>query len=188
MFLLAGGGLTTCRWGGCQKPFEKKTPRQRFCKEQCRVNFHTRANYRKKNPVKEVRRKCRQCKEFFFIDNRALGVKRKYCSNSCRSKYSMRRCREKMAKKKVKDGPPLHEVITDGITVWVNGAGSCLARFGVNGIDIHKALSKRVKSGSECLFCTHATTTKEDWDLFVVKMLDLYKIPIRDRFLPKRFR
>lgn len=93
-----------------------------------------------------------------------------------------------MKKQKKKDGPPLHEVVTDGVTVWVNGAGNCIARFGVMGIDIHKEPSRQVKSGNECLFCTHAPTTREDWDLFVVKMLELYKISITPRFLPKRFR
>lgn len=162
--------------------FKRKSLKQRFCKQQCRVNFHTRANYRKKNPIVRTRRICPECGDLFVIDSRARGPKKKFCCHNCKSRYGMRRQRSKK-----QEGPQLHEVISDGVTVWVNGAENCLGRFGVNGIDIHKELSKS-HGGNECLFCTHAPTTRVEWDLFVVKMLEFYKIPIHDRFMPKRFR
>lgn len=84
--------------------------------------------------------------------------------------------------------PPLHEVVSDGVTVWVNTAWGCIGRFGTNGIDIHKEPSSRKAPTNECLFCTHGTVTRSDWDLFVQKMLELYGVRVQDLHLPKRFR
>jgi hypothetical protein len=77
-----------------------------------------------------------------------------------------------------------HEIVSDGVTVWVNNEIYCIGRFGKFGIDIHKAPS----NSSECLFCTHGPVTKADWDLFVTKMDELYRVKISNRYMPKRFR
>jgi len=82
-----------------------------------------------------------------------------------------------------------HEIVTDGITVWVNSGedGSSIARFGRQGIDIHRS-AKEQRTLGPCLFCTHAPTTPADWKLFQEKMLELYYLRIDDKFKPKRFR
>jgi hypothetical protein len=79
-----------------------------------------------------------------------------------------------------------YDISTDGRTVWVNGA-SLLGRFGLMGIDIHRPLLEQVEHG-ECLFCTQGETTREDWDLFVVKMEEHYGIRVAARWLPRRLR
>lgn len=79
-----------------------------------------------------------------------------------------------------------HQILSDGRTVWVNRE-SLLGRFGKFGIDIHRPLTEQMTEG-ECLFCTHKATTKEDWDLFVSKMRELFDIKIPRRYMPKRFR
>jgi len=83
---------------------------------------------------------------------------------------------------------PLYTVDSDGKTVWVNGRDGLLGRFGVNGIDIHHPLTAQVELGSECLFCTHAPTTAEDWDLFVGKMFSEFGIVVLKEHRPDRFR
>lgn len=83
--------------------------------------------------------------------------------------------------------PPLHSFWTDGITVWVNGGGGLIGRFGRQGVDIHQPMSEQQTHG-ECLFCTHGPTTPADWDTFVEKMLELHQIKVSAKFKPKRFR
>ena len=83
--------------------------------------------------------------------------------------------------------PPVHVIDSDGITVWVNGAGGLLGRFGKSGIDIHKPMELQQEKG-ECLFCTHEFVTKEDWPIFQAKMLEHFGIKVPDRHKPKRFR
>lgn len=80
----------------------------------------------------------------------------------------------------------LHTIDSDGITVWVNGVGGLLGRFGKTGIDIHQPLAAQVEKG-ECLFCTHTFVTAEDWLLFKAKMLEHFGIKVSDRYKPKRF-
>jgi hypothetical protein len=82
---------------------------------------------------------------------------------------------------------PLHSVESDGITVWVNGAGGLLGRFGKAGIDIHRSSQDQLDKG-ECLFCTHAFVTEKDWPLFKEKMLEHFSIKVSDRYKSKRFR
>lgn len=82
---------------------------------------------------------------------------------------------------------PQHIVESDGVTVWVNGPTSLLGRFGRLGIDIHQPLDEQ-KTKGECLFCTHGPTTKEDWDLFVVKMKEYFGIRVPRHVMPTRFR
>ncbi len=92
-----------------------------------------------------------------------------------------------MANLKTRPLRPLHAIETDGVTVWVNGAGSCLGRFGRNGIDIHRALGEQQELG-ECLHCTHEETNAADWDIFVEKMKDHYNIKVASKYKPLRFR
>lgn len=80
-----------------------------------------------------------------------------------------------------------HIIESDGITVWVNGEGSLLGRFGRFGIDIHKPIEEQATNG-ECLYCTHAATTAADWDTFVAKMKELYGIKVPEKYKPNRFR
>lgn len=83
--------------------------------------------------------------------------------------------------------PLVHDITSDDRTVWVNGATGLLGRFGKMGIDIHRPLTEQQESG-ECLFCTHEPTTAEDWDVFVVKMKELYGVDVPDSHRPRRFR
>jgi hypothetical protein len=88
------------------------------------------------------------------------------------------------------------QIDTDGITVWVNTEAGCIARFGRQGIDIHQvrwlAELNVNKHGpnvlDECLYCTHAPTTKTDWHTFVAKMLELYRFKVPEKYMPRRFR
>lgn len=84
--------------------------------------------------------------------------------------------------------PPLHDITSDGRTVWVNGADGALGRFGINGIDVHQPLTVTVRAGSECLHCTHARTTRADWDVFVAKMREHFGIEVPDEHMPRRLR
>jgi hypothetical protein len=81
----------------------------------------------------------------------------------------------------------LYEVISDGITVWVNGSQGNLARFGRNGIDIHRPPLQMLQKG-ECLYCTHEKVTAADWDLFVAKVKEHYGIEIEEQYRPDRFK
>jgi hypothetical protein len=83
---------------------------------------------------------------------------------------------------------PEYDVMSDGVTVWVNGAGGLLGRFGRNGIDVHQPLSVQQQTGSECLFCTNKPTTASDWDLFVSKMDELHGVQVPDKCIPTRFK
>jgi hypothetical protein len=78
-------------------------------------------------------------------------------------------------------------VSTDGTTVWVDdGTGYCLGRFGRMGIDVH--VPPTPHAGTECLYCTHETTTPEDWRTFVEKMQHHHGVTIPENAMPKRFR
>lgn len=81
---------------------------------------------------------------------------------------------------------PAALVQSDGVTVWVNGPAFCMGRFGRNGIDIHRAPGSQLELG-ECLFCTHAPTTEEDWETFKTKMNELYGVTVSDKHRPDRF-
>jgi hypothetical protein len=84
---------------------------------------------------------------------------------------------------------PRYEIATDGKTVWVNTANGCIGRFGLQGVDIHHEPLKQMERGSsECLFCTHGPVSRADWELFVAKMLELHKVTVPQRYMPRRFR
>lgn len=81
------------------------------------------------------------------------------------------------------------EIASDGVTVWVNGPdGSSTARFGRMGIDIHRSMAEQIASRDPCLQCTHAPTTRADWDTFKAGMLKHYGLEIPDKYMPERFR
>ena len=80
------------------------------------------------------------------------------------------------------------QIIADGRTVWVNGpSGGCIGRFGISGIDIHREPREQQEKG-ECLYCTHAVTTRKDWDTFVEKMRELYGVALFPDHMPERLR
>ena len=82
---------------------------------------------------------------------------------------------------------PLASITSDGVTVWVNGPGGLLGRFGRNGVDIHRPLNDQEEKG-ECLSCTHEPTTLADWNLFVQQMLKHCGVSVHyEKYMPDRF-
>ena len=77
-----------------------------------------------------------------------------------------------------------HEILSDKRTVWVNSGetGSCLARFGPNGIDIHHDIGHG--KDTECLSCTHEPATPADWQRFVREMKKFYDVVIGEEHKP----
>ena len=72
------------------------------------------------------------------------------------------------------------EAFGDGWSVWVNDTdGTCLARFGRFGIDIHKDTEGK----------QYGRPTSKDWEEFLKVMVDVYDIivpeKLRPSFLPK---
>jgi hypothetical protein len=80
-----------------------------------------------------------------------------------------------------------YEIVTNYVTVWVNGAYGLLGRFGIQGIDVHQPVENQAKAG-ECLHCTREKTTRADWDIFTAKMLEHHNIVVDDGYMPRRFR
>ncbi len=78
------------------------------------------------------------------------------------------------------------DIISDGITVWVNSETACLGRFGRQGIDVH-TVTPGTGGGSECLYCTHGLTIAADWDVFVAKMLEHHGVLVAAKYRPDRF-
>lgn len=77
------------------------------------------------------------------------------------------------------------DISTDGVTVWVHDhTGYCIGRFGRMGIDIHRLPTDK----GECLFCTHAAVTADDWVVFQQQMKLLHDVEVADSFTPRRFR
>jgi hypothetical protein len=79
-----------------------------------------------------------------------------------------------------------YDIMSDGKTVWINGAYGLLGRFGLYGIDVHRPLTDQSEKG-ECLHCTHEPTTRADWDVFVAKMLEHCGVHVPDEYMPERF-
>lgn len=80
-----------------------------------------------------------------------------------------------------------HEVRNDGRTVWVNSGktGAALARFGPNGIDIHKEIDPDAElDGTECLSCTHGPATLADWGRFVREVQEFYGVTVGEEHRP----
>jgi len=83
---------------------------------------------------------------------------------------------------------PPHEIISDGKTVWVNGAEGLLGRFGRGGIDVHRPAVEQAETGRECLHCTHTAPTAADWDVFVLKMKEHHGIEVGNAYRPKKLK
>jgi len=76
---------------------------------------------------------------------------------------------------------PVHvELSKDDKTLWVNGPGGLIGRFGVRGIDIH--LNGACSGG----YCTHGLTDNQDWETFKRKMLEIHGVKITDEYKPDR--
>lgn len=60
------------------------------------------------------------------------------------------------------------EVLHDSRTVWVNGPdGLCIGRFGRRGIDVHRSMAEQLKTGKQCLACTHSRPDLVGWEQFI---------------------
>lgn len=75
----------------------------------------------------------------------------------------------------------------DGRTVWVHHEAETVARFGINGIDIHTKIEQQLAGESPCLSCTHSVTTHADWEQFVDEMLRYYNVQVPAAAIPVRF-
>jgi hypothetical protein len=65
---------------------------------------------------------------------------------------------------------PIAEIQIGPRAIWVNAdTGECIGRFGVWGIDVHRRMADQHLG--ECLNCTHARTTSDDWIEFQRSML-----------------
>lgn len=81
-----------------------------------------------------------------------------------------------------------HQIDSDGSAVWVTGHdGSCIARFGRMGIDIHRTVTEQQDGMGECLYCSHGPTTEGHWEDFKTQMLRLHGIAVDDGHRPCRF-
>jgi hypothetical protein len=75
------------------------------------------------------------------------------------------------------------QIMSDGVTVWVNGPNGSLARFGAMGIDVHTA------DTTGCLYCTHGpTATEEQWRAFVDAVAEHHHVAVTDDHRPGRIR
>ena len=79
---------------------------------------------------------------------------------------------------------------SDGRTVWVAAEvdGSCIGRFGMMGLDVHRSMTEQMAGFGECLLCTHGPTTTSDWDTFKRAMRDLHGVDVPDGHMPERLR
>lgn len=75
---------------------------------------------------------------------------------------------------------PLHEIITDGRTVWVNSPEVCLGRFGPNGVDVHNDTAGQM-AGHQCLDCRPGDP---DWEAFKTAMLKHHGITVAESHKP----
>ena len=79
----------------------------------------------------------------------------------------------------------IHEIYGDGRTVWVNGPdGSCLGRFGLLGVDIHRSATDQINGEPECLVCTHGRVSPTEWRHFVTAMAEHHGIQIPPELRP----
>lgn len=66
------------------------------------------------------------------------------------------------------------EVCWNGLTVWVNGRdGCCIGRFSRHGVDVHFDAQTQMKTGRQCLACTHSEPSSGEWTDFVRHMADV---------------
>ena len=81
-----------------------------------------------------------------------------------------------------------HQIETDGTTVWVNSADSCVGRFGRMGVDVHTTLSAQMAGAPQCLECVHGPVTVATWWVFQRAMEKHYGIVVDDTYMPRRLR
>lgn len=84
----------------------------------------------------------------------------------------------------IHDEMPPYEIISSATATWVNDGSGCIGRFGKNGIDVHRTVLDQVSGVSECLACTHAPTTEDDWQEFRRLMQFHYNIAVPDDARP----
>ena len=83
---------------------------------------------------------------------------------------------------------PHVQVSECGNTIWIHAEdGTTVGRFSkVFGMDVHTCISNQLDGASQCLHCTHAKPSREDWLKFCELILlhysvkldpDLMKIP-----------
>jgi hypothetical protein len=78
------------------------------------------------------------------------------------------------------------QVDGDGRTVWVNdNEGTCVARFGRMGIDVHRSYQAQLDGEGQCLDCgAHTGDIDVDWARFIASMQKHYGLTVPDRFKP----
>lgn len=83
-----------------------------------------------------------------------------------------------------------YEIVSDDRIVWINDSnGHCIARFGMFGVDIHKALTP-VNNGpasdddKHCLFCSFKRTGVKDWEIFKSKVREFFDLTVSDVYRP----
>ena len=80
-----------------------------------------------------------------------------------------------------------YQIESSGTTGWVNGSdGSCIGRFGVMGVDIHRSFEDQQNGLGECLLCTHGVTGPGEWDIFVEGMQRLHGVRVDASHRPTR--
>ena len=82
-----------------------------------------------------------------------------------------------------------HEVAWDGRTVWVNSGktGTSLARFGPTGIDIHHDLQEQLRTGQQCLRCSHVAGKLpgvHEWREFCSQVLHHHGVQVPEAARP----
>lgn len=81
------------------------------------------------------------------------------------------------------------EVISDRRTVWANDAhGTCLARFGPFGVDIHVDHAAQMRGEPQCLDCTHHKPDISAWRTFQTLVRRYHGIGIGDDHMPTYIR
>ena len=80
----------------------------------------------------------------------------------------------------MRDINPQVQVSADGGTVWVHGEdGSTVGRFAKRfGMDVHTTVTEQLGGACQCLHCTHAPATVQDWQLFCELMHRHYGIDL----------
>ena len=75
----------------------------------------------------------------------------------------------------------LVQVSGDATTVWVHALdGSTVGRFSKRfGLDIHTTVTQQMEGAAQCLYCTHAPPTLNDWRTFCELIAQHYGIEVR---------
>ena len=90
----------------------------------------------------------------------------------------------------------MHEIDTDGRTVWVSDgeAGANIGRFGPLGIDIHHRIDPQTLDyvdgegnfhHTQCADCRHDLQGQEAWQHFKTSMDDIHGVVLTEEHKPK---